>query len=45
MTAIKDAVNGLIADFTWQGVLDLVTIIVKKILGFVAEEEGFDYEA
>ena len=44
MAAIKDAVNALIADFSWDGVMQLVTIIVKKILVFVADEEGFEME-
>lgn len=42
MAAIKDAVNALIADFSWDGVMALVTVIVEKILGFVAKEEGFE---
>ncbi len=42
MEKIAEIINGLIENFTWQGVMDLVTFIVKKVLGFVAEEEGID---
>ncbi len=40
MTEIKAAVNKLIENFSWNDFMQLVTLIVKKILGFVAEEEG-----
>ncbi len=42
MSEIKTAVNKLIENFSWNDFMQLVTLIVKKILGFVAEEEGID---
>lgn len=27
----------------YQNIIDAITLIVKKILGFVAEEEGYDF--
>lgn len=40
MAELGKMINDLIAEFSWQGVMDIVTFIVEKVLGFVAKEEG-----
>ena len=41
MSAIVDAINALIEDFSAQGVLDLIKMIVDKIFAFIKNEEGY----
>ena len=39
MTAIVEKINALIADFSAQGVVDLLALILGKIFDFVKSEE------
>ncbi len=41
-----EELKGYFADgFTYQALVDALTFIVEKILGFIANEEGYDFPA
>ncbi len=41
-----DKIKEIFADgFTYQALVDAITFIVGEILGFISEEEGYDFPA
>lgn len=44
MDAIKAQIEKLVAEKNLSALIDLITVVLAKIFGTVAEEEGFEIE-